>query len=166
MPRLSEQQLAFFKTEGYLHVPDALGNEDLDPVQAELEQIVDNAAKRLLGAGKIDQDYADEPFSKRLIPLCKADAGATAGINFPANLGPAIFAFLHNQRLLDLVESVIGPEIYANSCQHIRAKLPATDDYAGTLSQNEWARSTAWHQDLGCCCPKPTIPWWSPPGSP
>ena len=84
----------------------------------------------------------------------KADASAAGGINFPANLGPAIFDFLHNERLLDLVESLVGAEIYAHSCQHIRAKLPATGDYAGDLSSNEWARSTAWHQDLGVLLPE------------
>ena len=154
MSGLTSQQVESFHSEGYLHVPDALRPEDLDPVQAELEQIVDEAARRLLAEGKIDRDYAELPFDKRLIPLGKADASAVSGINFPANLGPNIFAFLHNERLLDVVESIIGPEIYANSCQHIRAKLPATGDYEGGLSQMEWARSTGWHQDLGVLLPE------------
>tara|TARA_Y100000588_G_scaffold39541_1_gene37835 strand:+ start:294 stop:431 length:138 start_codon:yes stop_codon:yes gene_type:complete len=32
MAGLTEEQLDFFNTEGYLHVPDALQPEDLDPV--------------------------------------------------------------------------------------------------------------------------------------
>ena len=154
MAGLTAKQVEFFNAEGYLHVPDALTASDLDPVQAELEQIVDEAANRLVDEGAIDRDYAALPFPKRLIPLVKADASAAAGINFPANLGPAIFAFLHNRRLLDIVQSLVGEEIYANSCQHIRAKLPTTGDYAGNLSSNEWARSTAWHQDLGVLLPE------------
>ncbi|NKB67171.1 MAG: hypothetical protein GKR89_08930 [Candidatus Latescibacteria bacterium] len=154
MPGLTADQIDFFHREGYLHVPNALGPEDLDPVQEELEGIIESTAQRLLHEGKIASAYADLPFDQRLIPLAKADASATAGINFPANLGANIFAFLHNRRLLDLLEGLIGPEIYANSCQHIRAKVPATDDYAGNFSQNEWARSTAWHQDLGVLLPE------------
>ena len=154
MTGLSSDQLAFFHAEGYVHVPDALTPADLDPVQEELEAIVDQAAQRLLAAGKIDRDYAELPFAKRLIPLAKADASAAAGLNFPANLGPNIFAFLHNPRLLNLLESLIGPEIYANPCQHIRAKVPASHEYAGNFSQSEWARSTAWHQDLGVLLPE------------
>ena len=154
MSALTASETEFFHTEGYLHLPDALGAADLDPVQQELEQIVDRTAKRLLAEGRIDRDYAELPFAQRLIPLVKADASAAEGINFPANLGPAIFDFLHNERLLDLVESLVGAEIYAHSCQHIRAKLPATGDYAGDLSSNEWARSTAWHQDLGVLLPE------------
>ncbi len=148
------KQLEFFHREGYLHLPDALGPDDLDPVQRELEQIVHAAASRLRAEGVIDRDYAELNFAQRLIPLVKADASAASGINFPANLGPAVFAFLHNERLLDIVEAIVGTEIFANSCQHIRAKLPAAEDYAGDLSKNEWARSTAWHQDLGVLLPE------------
>ena len=154
MSGLTVEQVESFHQEGYLHLPDALEPEDLDPVQAELEEIIEGAARRLVEAGSIDDDYAELPFERRLIPLVKADASAAAGINFPANLGPAIFDFLHNDRLLNIVESLVGPEVYAHSCQHIRAKLPATGDYAGTLSQSEWARSTAWHQDLGVLLPE------------
>ena len=82
MSGLTNQQLEFFHTEGYLHVPEALRPEDLDPVQAELEEIVDRAARRLVAAGKIDRDFSELPFEKRLIPLGKADASAAAGINF------------------------------------------------------------------------------------
>jgi hypothetical protein len=154
MSGLSPEELTLFHREGYLHVPDALQDEDLDPVQRELEGIVDAAARRLLAAGKIDRDFAELPFEKRLIPLAKVDASAVHGINFPNNLGKGIFGFLHNDRLLDLVQSIVGPEVYANPCQHIRAKLPATGDYQGGLNDNEWARSTAWHQDLGVLLPE------------
>ena len=154
MPALTAEQLEFFQREGYVHVPDALDPADLDPVQTELEDIVDRTARRLLQEGKIDRDYAELPFAQRLIPLAKADPSATAGINIPGNLGQGIFDFFHNDNLLDLVESLVGPEIFANACQHLRAKLPATDDYAGSISKMEWARSTEWHQDLGVLLPE------------
>ena len=38
--------------------------------------------------------------------------------------GPAVFALLRNQAILDAVESLIGPEIYANPVQHVRIKPP------------------------------------------
>ncbi|SVE01537.1 uncharacterized protein METZ01_LOCUS454391, partial [marine metagenome] len=58
MAGLTAKQVEFFNAEGYLHVPDALTASDLDPVQAELEQIVDEAANRLVDEGAIDRDYA------------------------------------------------------------------------------------------------------------
>ena len=62
MSGLTTQQLEFFHTEGYLHVPDALRAEDLDPVQAELEEIIDRAARRLVAEGKSNQDIAEQLF--------------------------------------------------------------------------------------------------------
>ena len=47
MPGLTPEQVEFFNTEGYIQIPDALSSEDLDPVQAELEGIVDRTACRL-----------------------------------------------------------------------------------------------------------------------
>ena len=45
MPALTAEQVAFFHREGYVHVPNALAAADLDPVQAELEEIVDRNAR-------------------------------------------------------------------------------------------------------------------------
>ena len=155
MPGLIQDQLATFNRQGYLHVEDALPPEDLDPVQAELEGIVDREAKRLVAEGKLDSDYTDLPFERRLTPIAKANPNVAAmAINFPNNLGKAIFDFLHNDRLLDLVESLIGPEIYCNPCQHIRAKLPATGDYHGSLAMHEYVIHTPVHQDAGVLLPE------------
>ncbi len=154
MPGLTQEQVETFHEQGYLHVEDALRPEDLDPVQEELEGIVDRSAKRLLAEGKIGSDFAELGFEKRLIRLAKGDASAIQGINIPGNLGTAIFEFLHNDRLLDLVESIIGPEIYCNSTQHIRPKLPATGDYEGGVSSSEWATFTSFHQDAGVLLPE------------
>ena len=87
MYALTTKQVEFFHREGYVHVPDALTAEDLDPVQNELEEIVDRNARRLLQERKIDRDYAELPFAQRLVPLAKADPSAIADINIPGNLG-------------------------------------------------------------------------------
>ncbi len=154
MSGLTQEQVETFHEQGYLHVEDALRPEDLDPVQEELEGIVDRSAKRLLAEGKIDSDYAELGFEERLVLLAKGDASAIQGINIPGNLGTAIFEFLCNDWLLDLVESIIGPEIYCNSTQHIRPKLPATGDYEGGVSSSEWATFTSFHQDAGVLLPE------------
>ena len=109
MPGLTQDQLATFNRQGYLHVENALRPEDLDPVQGELERIVDRETKRLVAEGKIDSDYANLPFERRLIPIAKADPSVTSVVSFPQNLGAAIFDFLHNDGLLDLIASLIGP---------------------------------------------------------
>ena len=49
----------------------------------------------------------------------------------PLLLGLAVFAALVNPRLLDVMECVIGPEIYSNPVQHVRIKPPAASLTSG-----------------------------------
>ena len=62
--------------------------------------------------------------------------------------GPAVFNALTNTALLDVVEELIGPEIYSNPVQHVRIKPP--EKY---LPKNEEGLpqlgATQWHQDHG-----------------
>ena len=158
MSGLSPEELTLFHREGYLHVPDALQDEDLDPVQRELEGIVDAAARRLLAAGKIDRDFAELPFEKRLIPLAKVDASAVHGINFPNNLGKGILAFcimiacwiwcspLSGRRSTPIRASTSAP-----SCR------PPAITKAGSTTTSGRARPHG-IRIWACCCPRPTIP--------
>ncbi len=154
MPRLTQEQIDTFFEQGYLRIEAALRPEDLDPVQQELEGIVDREAKRLVAEGQLDSDYAELPFDKRLVPIAKADPTCPDKVRVPSNVGEALFNFLHNDRLLDLVESLIGPEIYCNSTLHVRPKMPATGDYEGPLSRHEWTQWSPFHQDAGVLLPE------------
>ena len=63
----------------------------------------------------------------------------------PMHFGPAIFEMVTCERLLDLAEDLIGPEITSNPIQHVRIKPPAVD-----LQQDEiraHITATDWHQD-------------------
>ena len=70
----------------------------------------------------------------------------------PVHLGPAVFGLLRNARLLDAVETVIGPEILSNPVQHSRFKLPEDRLTDGTNSA--LTAATNWHQDLGVLLPE------------
>ncbi len=59
--------------------------------------------------------------------------------------GPAVFSLLTNERLLDVVEDVIGPEIYCNPVQHTRIKPPVALLPSGVTDAN--VARTRWHQD-------------------
>jgi ectoine hydroxylase-related dioxygenase (phytanoyl-CoA dioxygenase family) len=70
----------------------------------------------------------------------------------PMHFGPAVFDLITNDRLLDLVEDLIGPEITSNPIQHVRIKPPATnladDDVRAHVA------GTDWHQDRGVTRPE------------
>lgn len=133
--------------QGYVVVPDVL-----DPAR-DLQPVLDDMAAVL------DGFLPDTPFAERMLRLWSEGKGPppqTFEISLPQDgirpdtplmLSPAIFALLTNERLLDAVETVVGPEITANPVQHVRVKMPEAivpeerrDSLVGTVP---------WHQDNG-----------------
>jgi len=162
---LTSAQLEQFTEEGYVVVEQVLDpDRDIAPVLAEYSDVLDGIAESLKAEGILRSTYRDLPFRERLIRVCTA-----SGRNFPQefdislpqtgvkadtpiHVGPAAFRLLSTPRLLDLVEDMIGPEIYSNPVQHIRMKLPkravARSGYSGLVSQ------IPWHQDNGVILPE------------
>lgn len=142
---LNTAQLTHFHTHGYLVVPNALRDDDLQPVTDEYDSFVDHLATDLLSSGRITDACADEPFETRLASLCRQDETtyreADNLVDIASVLGEQTFHLLRNERLLDAIESIIGPEITCSPIQHVRCKLPA-DLWDGTSSY-----VAPWHQD-------------------
>ena len=165
MAGLSAAQRQQFDDAGYLVVEDVLDPElDIGPVMAEYGQVLDGIARALHAEGAIRSTYDDLSFADRLIRVCE-ESGRNFPQHFdialpqsgvahdtPLHVGPAVFNLLTSPRLLDVVESVIGPEIYSNPVQHIRMKLPqravARGKYNGLVSR------VPWHQDNGVVLPE------------
>jgi hypothetical protein len=63
------------------------------------------------------------------------------------HFGPAVFALLTAPKLLDIVETLIGPEITSNPIQHVRLKPPARKLYDDEVRAH--IAHTDWHQDRG-----------------
>ena len=166
MAGLSAAQRTQFEQDGYLVVENVLDPErDIDPVMAEYAAVLDGLAERLYREGAISSTWPGLPFNERLIQVC-IESGRNYPQEFdfslpqkgvrrdtPMHVGPAIFNLLSNPRLLDVAESVIGPEIFSNPVQHIRMKLPpravsTAGDYSGLVSK------IPWHQDNGVLLPE------------
>ena len=162
---LTPRQLRHFEEDGYLVVEDVLDRgRDIGPVMAEYDEVLDDIAGSLVAEGAIASTYRDLPFPERLIQICiESGRNFPAGIRHqpaadrrpprdPLHVGPAVFGLSTTPRLLDLVEDVIGPEIYSNPVQHIRMKLPkravARAGHSGLVSQ------IPWHQDPGVILPE------------
>ena len=162
---LSAGQLGQLEEEGYVVVEDILDpDRDIAPVLVECEWVLDGIAESLRAEGVLASTYRGMPFIQRLLRIC-IESGRNFPQHFdislpqtgirpdtPINLGPAVFGLLTHPRLLDLVEDVVGPEIYSNPVQHIRMKLPARavakTGYSGLISQ------IPWHQDNGVILPE------------
>ena len=150
--RLTPAQIEIFYRDGYLAVPGVLGAEDLAPLIADFDALVDEVAQDLLDEGTIDAPYAEEPFETRIAYLTRA-AGTSlqSRVSFPNNLRRPLYNFLNNPKLLDLIEGLVGPEVYCHPCQHIRPKLPA--GFTGPDYEDFAGKSPA-HQDAGVLLPE------------
>lgn len=65
----------------------------------------------------------------------------------PMHIGPAVFDMATHPRILDIVESLIGPELTSNPIQHVRIKPPQDEVPKGETRAH--IVSTDWHQDRG-----------------
>ena len=108
---LTPEQVAQFAEDGYLLLRGALTDDDLDPIIAEYEEYIGRRAEELLAADHISALYVDEPFDRRLVSICREDDAIYRELDIMHLRGRASFEFLHNDRLLDMVESLVGPEI-------------------------------------------------------
>lgn len=161
MGGLSREQVAQFNDQGFLLVKGLFNPErDLDPIINEYYGVLDRLADQLFEAGEIRSRYEELSFSDKLMQI-QTETGKIfhqhfdfslpqGGIKFdtPIWLGKAVFDILRNESLLDAVESIVGPEIYANPVQHVRLKTPEAAIPAH-LKNNVKLSTTPWHQDNG-----------------
>ncbi|MCY3762041.1 MAG: phytanoyl-CoA dioxygenase family protein [Gemmatimonadetes bacterium] len=140
MPGLTERQLDLYKQQGYLLIEEVFDPSLFDTLKGELDVMVSAGAERAHAEGRLDDLFEKEPFSRRLARVAEA-------LGHPAELlgpfhgklrTPGMFEIVTAPPILDIVESVIGPEILAHPQFNLRAKLPGQDE--GVVP---------WHQDLG-----------------
>jgi phytanoyl-CoA hydroxylase len=167
MTGLSPASVRHFQEEGYLVVDDLLDVAlDIQPVVDEYTTLVDTLVRRWYTEGKLPSTYPDLSFWKRLLKILESDQAAEiyayldislpqSGItaDWPIHTGRAVFDVLRSPRLLDAVESLIGPEIYSNPVQHIRIKMPERLVPQDKRS-HPMAATTDWHQDQGVVLPE------------
>ena len=166
MAALTSTQLEQFHREGYLLVENLFDPQsDIDPIIAEYEGVLDTLADELHAQGQIPSTYAELPFGQRLIAINNASGKVQAQYfdfslpqadvreDTPLWVGPAVFNMIRNEKLLDVVESIIGPEIYSNPVQHVRLKPPehlSPTDAEGRVQLGK----TPVHQDNGVVLPE------------
>ena len=161
MASLTQDQLSYFEEFGFLPVENVFNPEEVtDPVIEEYHTVLDSLAEELFKEDKISSKFQELPFGKRLTRIMQEteDTNAQyfdfslpfAGVtkDTPCWFGPAVFKARVNEQILDVVESVIGPEIYSNPVQHVRIKPPERE-----IPKNKNGQpiigATIWHQDHG-----------------
>ena len=173
MIALDESITNKFNTDGYFVVENLLDFElDLRPVEEEYAARLDVLASKWFAKGKLSSTYEDYPFGRRMSQVLvevgmeshqffrptfsespkRGSAGEissdiTVSEDFPIHLGPALFNLLTSPRILDVIESLIGPEIYSHPLQLVRLKVP--ENMAHQPYWDGVTNRVDWHQDLG-----------------
>ncbi len=124
---LSSDQVEFYRTNGYLIIPDVLTREQV----AEGRRIVDEFTERSRAIAASDDVFDLEPGHT-------AERPAIRRLKSPAKQHPFFNDLIHSDAILDPLESVIGPNIRAlGSKLNLKA--------AGVGSPVEWHQDLAFH---------------------
>lgn len=162
---LTAQQVDQFQTDGFLLVENVIPpRRYLDPVIKEYEDVLSRLANDLYDDGKLESTYADLSFGQRVTRIY-AETGRSHAQYFDFSLpfrdvteqtpfwaGQAVLDALTAEPILDVVESLLGPEIYSNPVQHVRIKPP--EQYLPKKNGKAVLSATEWHQDHGVVTPE------------
>lgn len=135
---LTPEQVRFYDEQGYLVLPGLLGEADLAPAREAMAARVDEIARDLFADGLVSDRFENEPFETRLARLFDGltdEDFLRYGRSWRDRL-PGYFHLMSRPQILDAVESLIGPEIFANPVYNTRPKVPGVA-----------AGAVPWHQD-------------------
>lgn len=156
---LTLEQIEFYEREGYLVVEDVLSQDRvIKPILAEYEALLDELYAEWYEAGRVVEAPDELDFYGKLLAAYRADCdwfqpmdislpGDEIKADTPMHTGPAVFDLLKCDKLLDVVECIVGSEIVSNPIQHVRIKPPA--DTLNEVELRAHITSTDWHQDRG-----------------
>ncbi len=136
---LTDEQKRFYETDGYLVLPNLLSDDEMAPAREAMTRKVDRIAEQMLANGAITDALQHRPFKYRLAELFAGktdqDFLSYGGRSWRDRL-PGYFKLMSNPKIIDAVESLIGPEIFSNPVYNTRPKVPKVA-----------AGAVPWHQD-------------------
>ena len=153
---LTADQLASYERAGYLVLEQLLDDADMAPARQAMTQKVSMIADALHADGLIRDKLVDEPFPTRLARLF-ADLTDREFLRYGRSWRdrlPGYFGLMSNPKIVDVIESLLGPEIFANPVYNVRPKVPKVA--AGIVP---------WHQDKSYwpdANARPVITVWIP----
>ena len=135
---LDDATKAFYDREGYAILPALLSDAELEPARQAMRIKVDQIADDLYADGLITNTYVDESFELRLAKIFRHltdEEFLKYGRSWRDRI-PGYFVLMSNPKILNAVESLIGPEIFSNPVYNVRPKVPKVA-----------AGAVPWHQD-------------------
>jgi len=153
--KLNVQQITAFEQDGFLVINDVLDEASRKPLFDEYAHLVTKVATL---RGLLTDHWDSMSFEDRFTHLVANDPDAYEYLDISLPLkndldetsgmhtGPAVFGLLTHPAILDIAESILGPEVVSNPVQHARIKPPESALNASGKGNSNMAR-TGWHQD-------------------
>ena len=137
MPLLNKELRQQFVREGYLLARDVLPRDVLGAVVQSIERAVEQRAQELLKNGKISKLHDDAPIQYRWQRIVAEMGSQQTRRSWDDEIiGESLFELMRHPKLLDIVESLIGPEVIATGMIAVRPKIPG-----------DKRTTVLWHQD-------------------
>lgn len=135
--QLSEDMVKQFFEEGFVIVENYFLPKELDACRNAVDKLVDDLALKLYQAGKVKNLHKELGFNQRLTKLEEEFPGANIVLHKQGILPKAMQDLWSNERLLNAIEQLIGPEIAGHPVWNLRTKTPQSA-----------ATTVPWHQDV------------------
>ena len=135
---LATKRRQAFEEQGYLLVQGLLDERAFDSLRQVIASAINDCAELLYNEGKISSLYEDLSFYHRLTQILReSQNGPLLGWNWNKEVfSREIYELATQPEILDIVASLIGPEITVNGDYWVRFKMP-------TGKQSVFP----WHQD-------------------
>jgi hypothetical protein len=136
--RLTDEQIAFYHQQGYLHARGIVPPDVLQLAHIILERWMNQTIDRWVQQGLTNNPQTEVGFAHRLVRVWNA-ASRPHYIRSPRRdlVSLEMFHFLAHPALVDVAEDLLGtPEVSAHGIFNARPKLP----------DQRWT-DTPWHQD-------------------
>ncbi len=165
--RLTEAQRASFEENGFLAIDRLLDADDLVSLEREYDGLLDRLSHDLFSEGAISRRFEGLQFGDRYAAMIAEFPALHHRLNislplingpidpgmFHMHAGRAVFEILRHPKILDVVECIVGPEIYSSPVQQMRMKPPEAL-VSGDLAAHSNVGSTTWHQDIVALLPE------------
>eukprot|EP00794_Sanderia_malayensis_P012087 gene12087-13333_t len=144
--QLTDEQLTQFFDKGFVIVKDLFKPEELQPAIDGVMSLWITCSK-LYNAGKIKDKYEKASFNERLILLEKEWKGSPVLLHKRGYLPEGFKHVWSHEKLLNIVEQIIGPDISGHPVWNLRTKKEQKNKMASMTSEANLVGTTVEEND-------------------
>ena len=136
MAGLTDDQKKQYEEQGYVLFRELFDPGELQTLIKEIDAAVADVGRKYYDEGRIKSLYDEHGFETRFLKMVEDCGDIYDELPGSQIMGPELFKILSHPRLLDIAESIVGPEVHCEGRHRLRPKLP-----------NYGSADFRWHED-------------------